>query len=209
MSVPVVVIGVIGVGFFVPESKDPQAKRLDWIGAILEVLGVTGVVYGIIEQPLHGWSDVQVFGPIAAGAVLIAAFVIWQLRSRLPLIDLKLFRSARFSWATVAFTIVGFAMTGVLFILSPFLQVVQGNDAQGTGVRLLPLIVAMMVGAISTDLFAKRFGAKIVEAGRMLGNAVGMFMLSRVDAAPGYGLVAIPLSVTGLSPALTPIPPPH
>src|SRR5260370_15668099 len=156
MSVPVVVIGVVGVGFFGPESTAPAAGRLDWMGAILEVLGVTGIVYGILEQPLHGWSDVQVSGPIAAGAVLIAAFVIWQLRSRFPLIDLKLFRSARFSWATVAFTIVGFAMTGVLFILSPFLQIVQGNDAQGSCVRLLPLIVAMMVGAISTDFFANR-----------------------------------------------------
>src|SRR5260370_22182273 len=144
MSVPVVVIALIGLWFSVPESKDPQAKRLDWIGAILEVLGVTGVVYGIIEQPLHGWSDVQVFGPIAAGAVLIAAFVIWQLRSRLPLIDLKLFRSARFSWATVAFTIVGFAMTGGLCRLSPFLQAVRGPDTQGAGARARPSVVAMM-----------------------------------------------------------------
>src|SRR3989442_663646 len=159
INAPVVVIGVIGVWFFVPESKDPKAKKLDWIGAILEVLGVTGIVYGIIEQPLRGWTDVQVFGPIAAGAVLVAAFVVWQLRARFPLIDLKLFKSARFSWATVAFTIVGFAMTGVLFILSPFLQIVQANDAQGTGIRLLPLIATMMVGPFSTDSFANRLGA--------------------------------------------------
>src|SRR2546428_13247979 len=150
--------------FCVPESKDPITKKLDLIVAILEVLGVTGNVYGIIEQPLRGWTDAQVFGPIAAGAVLVAGFVVWQLRARFPLIDLKLFKSARFSWATVAFTIVGFAMTGVLFILSPFLQIVQGNDAQGTGIRLLPLIAAMMDGAISTDWMAKRFGAKIIEA---------------------------------------------
>ena len=206
INAPVVVIGVIGVWLFVPESKDPQARRLDWIGAILEVLGVTGIVYGIIEQPLHGWSEVQVFAPIAAGAVLIGAFVIWQLRTRFPLIDLKLFRSARFSWATVAFTIVGFAMTGVLFILSPFLQIVQGNDAQGTGIRLLPLIAAMMVGAISTDFFVKRFGAKIIVASGMLGNAVGMFMLSRVGVDTGYGLVAAALAVIGLSIAFTMIP---
>src|SRR2546427_10672524 len=133
INAPVVVIAVIGVWFFVPESKDPAARRLDWIGAVLEVLGVTGIVYGIIEQPVRGWTDVQVYVPIAGGAVLVAAFVMWQLRTRFPLIDLKLFTSRRVSWATVAFTIVGFAMTGVLFILSPFLQIVQGNDAQGTG----------------------------------------------------------------------------
>src|SRR2546425_1747449 len=209
INAPVVVIGVIGVWFFAPESKDPKAKKLDWIGAILEVLGVTGIVYGIIEQPLRGWTDAQVFGPIAAGAVLVAGFVVWQLRARFPLIDLKLFKSARFSWATVAFTIVGFAMTGVLFILSPFLQIVQGNDAQGTGVRLLPLIAAMMVGAITTDVLVKRFGAKVMVASGMLGNAVGMLMLSRVGVDTGYGLVAAALAVTGLNIAVTMIPSLH
>src|SRR6266851_3240870 len=206
INVPVVVIGVIGVWLFVPESKDPAARRLDWIGAVLEVVGVTGIVYGIIEQPIRGWTDFQVAGPIAGGAVLLAAFAMWQLRTSFPLIDLRLFKSARFSWATVAFTIVGFAMTGVLFILSPFLQIVQGNDAQGTGIRLIPLIAAMMVGAISTDLLVKRLGSKVVVAGGMLGNAVGMFILSRVGVDTGYAQVALALAVIGISIALTMVP---
>src|SRR6266852_4833076 len=206
INAPVVVIAVIGVWFFVPESKDPAARRLDWIGAILEVVGVTGIVYGIIEQPIRGWTDVQVWGPIAGGSVLVAAFAVWQLRTRFPLIDLRLFKSARFSWATVAFTIVGFAMTGVMFILSPFLQIVQGNDAQGTGIRLLPLIAAMMVGAVSTDSVAKRIGTKVTVAGGMLGCAVGMVILSRVGVDTGYGLVALSLAIIGLSIAFTMIP---
>src|SRR5437899_3067485 len=97
INAPVVVIAAIGVWFFVPESKDPTARRLDWIGAILEVLGVTGIVYGIIEQPIRGWADAQVWSPIAGAAVLIAAFEMWQVRTRFRLIDLKLFTSARFS----------------------------------------------------------------------------------------------------------------
>src|SRR5713226_8202862 len=72
INAPVVVIAVIGTWFFVPESKDPNARRLDWVGAILEVVGVTGIVYGIIEQPIRGWTDLQVAGPIAGGAVLLA-----------------------------------------------------------------------------------------------------------------------------------------
>jgi len=206
INAPVVVIGVIGVRFFVPESKDPAARRLDWIGAILEVVGVTGIVYAIIEEPLRGWSDVQVYGPIVGGVLLLVAFAMRQLRVRVPLIDLKLFRSARFTWATVAFTIVGFALTGVLFILSPFLQIVQGSDAQGTGIRLLPLIAAMMVGAVSTDSVAKRIGTKVTVAGGMLGCAVGMIILSRVGVDTGYGLVALSLAIIGLSIAFTMIP---
>src|SRR6266567_4356279 len=61
INAPVVVVAAVGTWFFVPESKDPAARRLDWIGAVLEVLGVTGIVYGIIEQPIRGWSDVQVW----------------------------------------------------------------------------------------------------------------------------------------------------
>ena len=66
------------------------------------------------------------------------------------------------------------------------MQIVQGNDAQGTGIRLIPLIAAMMVGAISTDWLAKRFGAKIMVAAGLLGNAVGMFILSQVGVETGY-----------------------
>jgi len=158
INAPVVVIAAIGTWFFVPESKDPNPRRLDWIGAVLEVLGVTGLVYGIIEEPVHGWAHLQVAGPIVGGLVLVLAFVVWQLRTRVPLVDLNLFKNRRFSLATLAFMVVGFAMTGVMFVLTPYLQVVQGNDAQGTGVRLLPMIGSMIVGAVSTDWLAKRVG---------------------------------------------------
>ena len=206
INAPVVVIAVIGVWFFVPESRDPNPRRLDWLGALLEMVGVTGLVYGIIEEPVHGWGNVQVAGPIAGGALLIFAFIAWQFRARDPLVDLNLFRNRRFALSTVAFTIVGFAMTGVLFVLSPYLQVVQHNDAQGTGVRLLPLIAAMMVGAISSDWLSKRAGAKVMVGGGMLGIAASMFLLSRAGADSGYGLVAIALALMGLAIAFTMIP---
>ena len=206
INAPVVAIAVIGVWFFVPESRDPKPRRLDWIGALLEMFGVTGLVYGIIEEPVHGWGSVQVAGPLAGGALLILAFIAWQLRTRDPLIDLNLFRNRRFALSTVAFTIVGFAMTGVLFVLSPYLQIVQHNDAQGTGLRLLPLIAAMMVGAVSSDWLSKRVGAKVMVAGGMLGIGASMLLLSRAGADSGYGLVAIALALMGLTIAFTMIP---
>jgi predicted MFS family arabinose efflux permease len=149
---------------------------------------------------------VQVVGSLVGGVVLLAAFVPWQLRTRSPLIDLRLFTSARFAWATVAFTIVGFGMTGVLFILSPFLQVVQGNDAQGTGVRLLPMIAAMMVGAVGSDWLAKRLGSKVMVSAGLAGSAIGMLVLSRVGAQSGYELIAIALAIIGFSISLAMIP---
>jgi EmrB/QacA subfamily drug resistance transporter len=206
INAPVVVIAVIGAWLFVPESKDPNPKRLDWVGAVLEMVGVTGIVFGIIEEPVRGWADIQVAGPIVGGALLIVAFVVWQFRATAPLVDLNLFRNRRFALSTVAFTIVGFAMTGVLFILSPYLQIVQGNDAQGTGIRLLPLIAAMMAGAVSSDWLAKRLGAKVMVSVGMLGIAAGMLILSRAGVDTRFGLVAIALAVIGISIAFTMIP---
>ena len=206
INAPVVLVALVGVWFFVPESKDAAARRLDWLGTLLAIVGVTGLVYGIIEQPLRGWGDVRVVGTIAGGLALLAAFVVWQLRTRAPLVDLQLFTSARFAWATVAFTIVGFGMTGVLFILSPFLQVVQGNDAQGTGVRLLPMIGAMMVGAVGSDWLAKRLGSKIMVASGLAGTGIGMLVLSRVGADTGYGMIALALAISGFSISLAMIP---
>jgi predicted MFS family arabinose efflux permease len=108
--------------------------------------------------------------------------------------------------ATLAFTVVGFAMNGVLFVITPFLQIVQGNDAQGTGVRMLPMIGAMVVGAVTTDRVAKRFGSKLTIASGFAGTALGMLVLSRVGADSGYGLVALALVIMGLSIAFAMIP---
>src|SRR6266581_5253834 len=84
---PVVVLAVLGTWFFVPESKDPNPRRLDWLGAILEVVGVTAVVYAIIEEPVRGWGNAQVYAPLIGGALLLAAFVAWELRVAFPLVD--------------------------------------------------------------------------------------------------------------------------
>jgi MFS transporter, DHA2 family, multidrug resistance protein len=206
INVPVVALALIGVWFFIPESKDPNPRRLDWLGAILEVVGVSAIVYAIIEQPVRGWGDAQVAGPLAGGAVLVGAFIVWELRTRAPLIDLNLFRSARLTWATVAFVVVGFGMTGVMFIISPFLQVVQGNDAQSTGLRLLPLVLAMMAGAVGSDWLNKRVGTKVMAATGLLVGGVSMVVLSRVTVDSGYTLVAVGLALLGLGVVLAMIP---
>jgi len=200
------VIAVLGAWFFVPESKDPHPRRLDWVGAVLEVIGVTAVVYAIIEEPVRGWASVQVLLPLIGGGILLVAFIAWELRAHMPLIDLGMFRSARFTWATVTFVVVGFAMTGVLFIIAPFLQVVLGYDAQSTGLRLLPLVIAMMAGAIGSDWLNRKLGTKVMATAGLLGGAGAMLLLSRATADSGYGIVAAALALLGVSIAMAMIP---
>jgi MFS transporter, DHA2 family, multidrug resistance protein len=195
---PVVVLSLLGVWFLVPESKDPTAPRLDWPGAVLAAAGVTGVVYGVIEQPSHGWTDLGVLAGLIGGAVILAGFVLRQRRADSPLVDLRLFLNPRFTWATIAFAVVSFAMSGVLFVLTPYLQVVQGSDAQGTGLRLLPMIGAMLVGAAVSGKSAALVGSRTVISIGMLISGAGLVVLTFAHAGSGYGIVALALAIFGL-----------
>jgi len=206
INAPVVVMALAGVWFFVPESRDPQAPPLDVVGAVFSVAGVSSLVYGIIEQPAYGWTDRGVLAALIAGAVLLAGFTVWELRTRSPLVDLRLFLNPRFSWATAGFVTVGFAMNGVLFVIGPYLQVVMGNDAQGTGLRLLPIIGAMMVGAVTAARLMRRIPTKAMLAAGFLLTSGGLVLLSRAGADTGYGLVAAAQALMGLGIASAMIP---
>lgn len=198
INVPVVAVALLGVWRQIPESKDARAPRLDWLGALLSVSGVTALVYGVVEQPIDGWGGTRVVAGLAAGVILLSAFVAWQLRARSPLIDLTLFRGGRFSWSTVAFVVVGFAIGGVLFILTPFLQIVQGNDAQQTGLRLLPMIGGIVVGAAPNDRLSARVGTKVMVAAGLSVSAAGALLLSRVGADSGFAQTGVAEAVIGL-----------
>lgn len=206
INAPVVIIALLGAWFFVPESRDPNAPRLDVVGAALAVAGVTSLVYGIIEQPARGWTDSLVLGGLICGGVLLTAFTVWELRRRSPLVDLRLFLSRRFALATLGFVTVGFAMNGVLFVIGPYLQLVQGNDAQGTGIRLLPMIGAMLVGALSTARLTARLGARVMVAAGFVITSAGLLLLSRAGSDTGFGLVAGAEAVMGLGIAFAMIP---
>lgn len=199
---PVVMLSLLGVWLFVPESRDSKAPRLDVVGAALAVGGVTSLVYGIIEQPAHGWTDPTVIATLLSGVILLAGFTIWELRARSPLVDLRLFLNPRFSWSTAVGMVMGFALMGVLFVFTPFLQIVQGNDAQATGMRLLPLIGGIVVGALGSDRLVGRLGVRVTLVLGLLICAAGMALLSVVEADSGFGLVAVALPVIGIGNAL-------
>jgi MFS transporter, DHA2 family, multidrug resistance protein len=184
-------------GRAVPGREALGSPRLDWAGALLSAAGLTAVVYGIIEQPDHGW-DLAVLASLASGALLLAGFAARQFRAASPLVDLRLFASRGFTWGTVAFAVVSFAMTGVLFVLTPYLQLVQGADAQVTGLRLIPMIGAMLASAAVIEKSSARLGTRLVIAAGMLVSAGGLALLSRAPAGGGYGLPALALAVFGI-----------
>ena len=97
---------------------------------------------------------------------MLTAFVAWELRVRDPMIDLHLFARPQFLWASIAGVLVTFGMLGLLFVVPQYLQFVAGHDALGTGIRLLPLIGGLIVGAPAGERLAARAGYRVpVSAG--------------------------------------------
>jgi MFS transporter, DHA2 family, multidrug resistance protein len=193
---PVAALSLAGVALLVPESRDPSGPRVDWAGALLSAAGLTALVYGIIEAPDRGWNG-PVLASLAGGAVLLGVFIAWQLRVRSPLVDLRLFASRGFTWGSIAFAVVSFAMTGALFVLTPYLQVVQGADAQLTGLRLLPMIGAMLATAAVIEKSAGRLGVRTVIAAGLLVSGAGLVLLGLAPAGGGYGVPGAALAVFG------------
>ncbi len=179
INVPVIALGLIAVSLLVPESRDPHPARLDIVGALTSSLGLAGITYGFIEAGEKGWGSSTSLGAIAAGVVALGAFVLWQRwitrrPAGQPLVDLGLFRSASFTWGTILATVMNFALFGLLFAIPQYFQAVKGADALGTGLRLLPLIGGLVVGARVGGRLVPRAGAKVVVA---LGFALLVFGL--------------------------------
>ena len=112
-----------------PESRDPVAPRLDVLGTGLSIAGLSAVVWGLIEAPERGWSEPADPRPFALGAAILAAFIAWQRRTAHPMLDVRVFRNLRFSAASISITFVFFALMGVLYFLTTYMQSVLGYSA--------------------------------------------------------------------------------
>jgi predicted MFS family arabinose efflux permease len=199
----VVVLELIAVSVLVPESRNPHPARLDVVGALTSSLGLAGVTYGFIEAGEKGWSNAGALAVMAAGVVVLAAFVSWQRRfarrpQGQPLIDLGLFRSASFTWGTILATLMNFALFGPLFAMPQYFQAVKGTDALGTGLRLLPLIGGLVIGARVGGSLVPRAGAKVVVAIGFVLLAAGLVAGANTASGSGYALAATWLTIDGL-----------
>ena len=202
INVPVVVAGVVALLRWLPESRGGSA-RLDPPGMVLSTAGLVAVTYGIIEAGSRGWSDARSLLTMAAGAVLLAAFVLWQRRAASPLVDLALFRSRAFTWGAVLATVASFALLGLLFSLPQLFSAVGGHDAFGSGLRLLPVIGGLVVGARVAEMAGRRLGARPVIATGLALIAVASLLGARTGVATGYGWIAVWISLAGLGLGLT------
>jgi EmrB/QacA subfamily drug resistance transporter len=203
INVPLVVIALAAVTLWVPESHGDRTRRFDVAGVLLSAAGLTCGTYGIIEAGDRGWSDARALVATVAGAVLLTLFAGWQRRAAAPLVDLALFRSRRFTGGTVLGTVGGFGMLGLLFALPQYFAVVGGADAFGAGLRLLPVIGGIVVGARVADRLVTRFGARPVIAAGLALLAAALLAGAGTGTGTGYGYVAAWITAAGVGLGLT------
>jgi EmrB/QacA subfamily drug resistance transporter len=203
VNVPIAALALVAVLVLVPESKDPQPRPADLLGGGLSTVGLVSLVYGVIEAPERGWADPTVLGALGLGVVVLALFVAWERRCAYPMIDLSLFGRPRFLGGTAAATLATFALFGLLFVLPQYLQAVLGYDAFGAGVRLLPLMAGLFLGASVTEKLVGRVGSTVPVASGLLVIAAGLSLGATTQVGAGYGFVAGWLGVVGLGVGVT------
>jgi EmrB/QacA subfamily drug resistance transporter len=162
VNLPIVAIALVAGAFLLPKSKDPSAPRLDPLGAVLSIAGLTTLVYGLIEAPSRGWTDGLILGCFAAAVVLLALFAVHELRTEEPMLDVSFFKNPRFTAASMSITLVFFAMFGFSFLLTQYFQFVLGYSAAETGVRMLPLAITLMIVAPTSSRIVEKLGTKLV-----------------------------------------------
>ncbi|MCZ2806232.1 MFS transporter [Modestobacter sp. VKM Ac-2983] len=198
LGVPVAALGAVGVLTVVPESRDPDPGRLDVPGVLLSIAALVGVVYGIIRGGSEGWGELQTWGPLAGGVVLLVVFIWWQRRTAHPALDVSLFRNPAFSAAAGALALNFFALQGATFYLVYYLQGVRGYSPLESGAALVPVALGIALTAPRTSGLAQRFGAKAVCATGFTLIALSFAGIQLLDADAPVWLVLADLALQGV-----------
>jgi EmrB/QacA subfamily drug resistance transporter len=207
MNLPVIVLAVVAVAALLPESRAPEPPSLDLAGVLTSSLGLALLTYGLVRAGQDGWGSGRALAGMIGGTLALAVFAVWEraLGARRPgraLVDLGLFRSARFTWGTILAGAGIFAFFGILFAAPQYFQAVLGTDAMGSGVRLLPLLGGMMIGAGAADRVAARIGAKVTVTIGFAVLAAALAAATSTTATSGYGLAAAWTTAGGLGAGL-------
>lgn len=202
-NVVTVAIVFTAVTIWSPRSKDDEATPLDPVGAVLSIVGLAALLFGIIEGPVKGWTSVAVAGAFVVAVVALVGFVLWEHRSTTPMLPMSYFRNRGFSIGAGVVTFGFFVMFGFFFLITQFLQFVRDYSPLDAGVATLPLAVALVAVSPRSDALAAKVGATKVMAAGFAFIAAGMIVMSTVDAASSYLVIGAALVLLGIGMGIT------
>jgi EmrB/QacA subfamily drug resistance transporter len=220
VNLPIAAVAIVAARWLVPASRSPQPRRLDFIGAAISVAAFAMLTYAFIQAPADGWTSAATLLHGAAAVALLAAFVSWEIRSSHPMLPLSLFRDRRFTGASLSITLLFFALTGTIFLMTQIYQFVLGYSPLAAGVRSLPSAVVLAVASPLGARVAKRFGTRVPVVIGLATMTAGLVLFATASASSSYahyvtamiilcagmGLAMAPATesvMSGLAPALT------
>src|SRR6195952_1107325 len=207
VNVPIIIVALVSGWFLVPKSRDPEEAALDPVGAVLSIIGIVALVYGLIQAPDAGWTSPATLGAFAVAAVVLTLFALWELRTPEPMLDIRFFKNPAFSTGTGGMILVFLAMYGVMFLVTQYFQLILGYSPLSSAMRFLPMAPIMILVAPLTPRLAARFGANRVVAAGLTGVGLGLALFRGLDTHTPYWyiLVAVVPLVSGMALAMSPM----
>ncbi|HJZ25841.1 MAG TPA: MFS transporter [Streptosporangiaceae bacterium] len=175
----------------VPTSRDPRTPPVDWRGFGLSSAAMAVLILGVIEAPDWGWGSAATVSTMAAGVALLVLFILFELRTDHPMLDVGLFRNPRFTAASGSVAISFFALQGFIFLVTQYFQFIKTFSPLGTGVRLLPVAGAVAVASVVGTKLAVRVGNKVIVASGLVLFAAALLWSSTVSASTSYPIIIV------------------
>jgi MFS transporter, DHA2 family, multidrug resistance protein len=206
VNLPLVAATFLAIWMFAPESRDEARTPLDPVGAVLSLVGLSALVFAIIQGGENGWASASVLAAAALSLVTLVAFVRWELRSAHPMLPIDYFRNPRFSLGSGVITVAFFVMFGFFFLATQYLQFARGYSPLDAGLALLPLPITFVALSPLSAALAARFGAARVIAAGLTVVALGFAMLSQITPGTSYAVIAAAFVVFGAGMSVTAAP---
>ncbi len=198
INLPLVAVCLLGARVLVPNSRDPHPPQLDLVGTALSVVGLSAIVWALIEAPERGWGSPVILAAFGAGAAVAAAFIVWERHSSHPMLDVSVFRNLRFSAASISIAFVFFALMGVAYFMTTYMQSVLGHSALEAGMRMLPIAVGMVLASKLSIALTLRLGTKFAVAGGLAHVAGALALIATFDAGTTDMQLGLALGTLGL-----------
>ncbi|WP_081287383.1 MFS transporter [Mycobacterium asiaticum] len=176
----------------ISSSRDAEAPRLDWLGALLIGTAVASGVFAILQAPSRGWSDPQVWGGLVAGTVIAAAFGIVEFRKQQPLLDVRLFADEGFATGTATIVVLFGATFGFFYLGMQYVQQIMGYSPLMTAVAFGPFMVPLGICSALSFWYVPKLGLRLVLFAGTLLMAVGFLCMLVLDLNSSYLELAWP-----------------
>ncbi|MDX6491687.1 MAG: hypothetical protein QOD43_1932 [Gaiellaceae bacterium] len=182
INVPVGILAIVVARFVIKESRDTSAEqRLDLPGLLTSAIGLFALIYALIEANTYGWTSARILGFFALAVIGLVAFVVLELRQRVPMLDLSLFRNPIFAGANAIMLLVALAMFGVFFYVSLYVQNVLGYSPTQAGATFLPMTLCIVFLAPIAGRFTDRYGPRWLIAAGMTLVAGSLVIFAQLD----------------------------